>query len=461
MVFADNIALIENGEQLTYAQLAKRADAVSCRVPRRSVVFLIATNTIPSVAAYVGFLMRHVVVVMIREETSSAQLSALVNAYKPQFLWAPEGFEGLDGIRTGHFVYADNNYLLLPTGFDSYPVNPDLALLLTTSGSTGTPKYVRLSYSNVRANAESIAEYQEITPADRAITTLPFSYSYGISIINSHLISGASIVLSESSLMSRDFWTLIREKEATNFGGVPYTYQMLERLRFDKMELPNLRFVSQAGGRLGDRLHEWFSRVCLGKGIDFFVMYGQTEATARMSWLPPEQSSKKIGSIGIPIPGGRFELHSADDTIILNPGLSGELVYQGPNVSLGYATSKRDLAKGDDHHGILHTGDVAKRDEDGYYYIVGRMKRFLKMFGNRVNLDEIEAFFSKQGIDLACVGSDDHMVVFVSNYDPGKILSMLTAETKMHPRGFDVRTIDEIPHMKSGKIDYAFLESQC
>lgn len=463
MVDKSNIALISKDEQLTYDEMLVLADEIASHVEPRSLVFLVTSNTVPAVAGYVGFERRSAVPLMLREETGAGQLAHLMEAYTPRYVWAKTEFCDAMAAELGaHEVLFENRgYRLLATGAQSIDIQSDTALLLTTSGSTGTPKFVRLTARNLEANAESIAEYQRITEKDRAITTLPFSYSFGISIVNSHLLRGASIALTEDGILSRGFWEFLREVEATNFGGVPYTYQMLEKLRFGRMDLPSLRYIAQAGGRLGAHLQEVFGKICAEKGVQFFVMYGQTEATARMSWLPPEHVLDKLGSIGIAIPGGTFEIRDVDDRPIEEPGVAGELVYHGDNVSLGYATCAAELANPDERHGVLHTGDVAKRDEDGYYYIVGRMKRFLKMFGNRVNLDELENIFTQRGYELACVGQDDHMVIFTTKDDQDELRQAIAEETKLYPKAFEVRKIDEIPHTSSGKVDYQSLEKQC
>lgn len=463
MVDRNNIALISKGEQLNYAEMLALADEIASHVEPRSLVFLVTSNTIPAIAGYVGFERRSAVPLMLREETGAGQLAHLMEAYTPRYVWAKAEFcdEMADALGTCKAVFENRGYRLLDTGAAPIAIQPDTALLLTTSGSTGTPKFVRLTARNLEANAESIAEYQRITEKDRAITTLPFSYSFGISIVNSHLLKGASIALTEDGILSRGFWDFLREVEATNFGGVPYTYQMLEKLRFGRMDLPSLRYIAQAGGRLGAHLQEVFGKICAEKGIQFFVMYGQTEATARMSWLPPERVLDKLGSIGIAIPGGTFEIRDVNDQPIEEPDVAGELVYHGDNVSLGYATCAAELADPDERHGVLHTGDVAKRDEDGYYYIVGRMKRFLKMFGNRVNLDELENIFTQRGYELACVGHDDHMVIFTTKDDQDELRRAIAEETKLYPKAFEVRKIDEIPHTSSGKVDYQSLEKQC
>lgn len=463
MLNPSNIALVSQEEELSYRELLSLADTIAKPVPARSLVFLVASNDIPSVAGYVGLLRKQAVPVMVREQTTEAQLAGLVDSYAPNYWWAPRPFceAMVSVIGSSDILFESRGYCLIDAHVAFADVHPNLALLLTTSGSTGTPKFVRLSYRNLEHNARSIAEYQRISETDRAITTLPFTYSYGLSIINSHLLQGASLSLTEESVLSRAFWNMLKETEATNFGGVPYTYSMLEKLHFDRMDLPSLRFVSQAGGRLGEHLHEAFGIICERKGIEFYVMYGQSEATARMSWLPPAQALSKVGSIGVPIPGGSFELRDAEGNILEGSGVEGELVYRGENVSLGYAENRSDLSKGDENSGILYTGDMAQRDEDGHYYIVGRKKRFLKMFGNRVNLDEMERLFLSRKYELACVGEDDHMVVFATGGDLDELKRLMASETKLYPKAFDMRHIDELPRTESGKVDYARLGELC
>ena len=192
------------------------------------------------------------------------------------------------------------------------------------------------------------------------------------------------------SLIDKAFWVLLKTKEATTFGGVPYVYEMLKKLRFPRMDLPNLKILTQAGGKLSRELSEEFATICEQKGIRFLVMYGQAEAAPRMSYLPSEYAISKAGSIGIAIPGGEFWLVDDNGNVIPDSDTVGELIYKGDNVTMGYAASCEDLCKGDENGGVLKTGDMAKQDADGFYYIVGRKKRFLKLFGNRVNLDEVE-----------------------------------------------------------------------
>jgi acyl-CoA synthetase (AMP-forming)/AMP-acid ligase II len=265
------------------------------------------------------------------------------------------------------------NYSLVKLNFNiQYSLHPDLALLLTTSGSTGSPKLVRISYQNLMCNSNSIVEYLKINEKERPITTLPMNYSYGLSIINSHLVAGSTILLTSKSIDEKEFWDFLKNERATSISGVPYTYEMLKRLKFLRMTFPYLNTLTQAGGKLNADLNFEFAKFCEQTNKRFFIMYGQTEATARMSYLPPEYTISKIGSMGIPIPGGQFILTDEKGKELEGDNVVGELVYKGRNVSMGYAITCEDLAKGDENNGILKTGDLAKRDKDNFYYIVGR-----------------------------------------------------------------------------------------
>lgn len=338
-------------------------------------------------------------------------------------------------------------------------LHEDLALLLTTSGSTGSPKLVRQSRNNISSNAEAIAAYLELDASERPITSLPMNYTYGLSIINSHLLAGAAILLTQSTLFEKGFWEFFVREGATSISGVPYTYEMLKRLSFFDMELPSLRTMTQAGGKLAPRLHKEFAGYAAETGRKFIVMYGQTEATARMGYLPAKDAVAKCGSMGIAIPGGYFRLMEDETTEITTPDTVGELVYAGPNVTMGYAVSRMDLEKGDERGGILFTGDMAKRDADGYYYITGRKKRFLKLFGKRVNMDEIEQLIKAQyeGLSTACTGEDDRMRIYVAGQDKtfcDEAETWLARKTGIHPRAIQVIPIERIPTNEAGKTIY-------
>lgn len=452
-------AAVSETARLTYGGLAEEMERLAECISRRCLVFQLCTNSIGSLAGYAAFLENRIVPLLLPVGMDRDLLRHLMEVYQPAYLWLPVAAAAEFG---GDPVLERHGYALLETNRAPFELHDDLALLLTTSGSTGSPKLVRQSPANIRTNAESIAEYLGLDRDERPITTLPMHYTYGLSIINSHLRQGATLLLTDRGLMQREFWSFFKDNHATSFGGVPYTYEMLKQLRFFRMDLPSLATMTQAGGKLSPELHREFAEYARATGKRFFVMYGQTEATARMAYLPPAKSLEKCGSMGIAIPGGRFELIDAAGQPIPESERVGELVYYGANVTLGYAECGADLAKGDENHGRLATGDMAKRDADGYYYIVGRKKRFLKIFGMRVNLDETERMLKArfETLDCACAGVDDRMTVFITDAVPGPaVRDFLVGKTGLNPAAFVLKTIAQIPKNEAGKILYAKLEA--
>ena len=454
--FSGTAVVADDGRVVSYAELKRMTEEWAAKVPPRSLVFLLVGNNLDSLVAYVACLNHGIVPLMLDAKIDGQLLQRFKDIYRPDFIWRPgsEGYVLEEGQRTD-----DKGQRVL---YD------DLALLLTTSGSTGSPKLVRQSYRNINANTASIVEYLRLDSTERPITTLPMNYTYGLSIINTHLTVGATILFTEKSIMQREFWNFFTEHGATSFGGVPYTYEMLDKLMFFRRKLPSLRTMTQAGGKILPVLHKKFAEYAQREGKNFVVMYGQCEATARMSYLPPERALDKVGSMGIAIPGGKFTLIDVDGKEITEPEVTGELVYDGANVTLGYAECAEDLVKGDERHGRLVTGDMAKRDTDGFYYIVGRKKRFLKIFGNRVNLDETERLIKEAfpGIDCACGGVDDKMKIYVvadthheiyGMHGIEKVRDYVAEKTHLNFAAFEIVPVSSIPKNASGKTLYSEL----
>ncbi len=450
--------ITESGREVTYTQLHQYADALHCHLPQRALVFCLCENSLASVIGYVAFMNHNMPSVLLDAQKDVEMVIRLIELYKPKYIWLPE--KKVNGMNRGTVVYSFEGYTLMEMPFDIYPIHPDLQLCLTTSGSTGSPKLVRLTERNLKSNAESIAEYLHITEEERAITSLPMYYSFGMSVINSHLIKGATLLLTDKAIIQREFLTFLKEGRATSIAGVPYTYEMLRRLRFMRMDLPDLKTMIQAGGKLNAAIAKEYIETAKSQGKQFVVMYGQTEAAPRMSYLPFEAALEKYASIGIAIPGGKLSIHDADDREIQVPNTDGELVYEGPNVCMGYADGIEDLAKGDENNGVLHTGDVAHFDEDGFFYITGRMKRFVKIWGNRCNLDATEQLVKAITTSCACVGVDDKITVFITEDGlEDRIKTYLTEKTGLNIRAFDVKVVDHIPTKDSGKLDYQKLQT--
>jgi len=451
--YKDAVAVVsDSGKTFTYNDLNVFTEKIGKYLPLRSLVFCLCKNEIGALAGYCSFLQKGIVPVLLDATKDIESLEVLLDIYQPQWIWLPQDIYHSEW---GEIVFQDLDYALVKHNSQPVPMSEELALLLTTSGSTGSPKLVRLTYRNVLSNAESIAEYLNIDANERPITSLPMHYSYGISVINSHLIKGATILLTDKPVVQSEFWTFAKEQRASSIAGVPYTYEMLKRLRLFRMDLPALKTMTQAGGKLNAELAKEYIERAIATGRRFFVMYGQTEATARMSYLPFERALEKYSSIGVAIPRGKFSLIDESGKEINEPDKDGELVYSGPNVSLGYAENKEDLAKGDENNGVLYTGDIARRDADGFYYITGRKKRFVKLFGNRVNLDAIEQIVKTIALSSASVGTDDKITIFTTDKDKeDEIKSLLVKKTGLNIRAFVVQTIDMIPKNTSGKVQY-------
>ena len=445
------------GSVITHVQLAEAADSCTAGLSGRQLVFCLCSNTVSSVTAYVGLVRAGHVCVMLTSNLEPDRYRDLAARFTPNAVMGPlEKLADL-GLRVDH-SFGDHGFATVASVAPE--MNDDLALLMTTSGSTGSPMLVRVSSANLVSNAASIIASLGLTSSDRALTTLPMNYTYGLSIINSQFQCGGSLAVSEASLMDRQFWAMVAEAGATYFGGVPYTYQMLQRIGTKRLAGSTLRMLTQAGGKLAEEAVVQMHAACSSIGIEFNVMYGQTEATARMSVLRSEDVPAHPWSIGKPIPGGAMRIVDPDTGQALPNGSTGELEYSGPNVTLGYASSAGDLARGDEFGGSIRTGDLAVADTDGFFRIVGRRKRFVKIFGSRVNLDDIEKLLAARGTEVACTGVDDRITVHAVGIESDTATALqdeVAAYIGVHKTAIELRMVEQIPRAESGKILYSAL----
>lgn len=424
---------------------------------KRKVIITIIENEFGGLLGYLHFLYIGAIPMMVSSSNNIEMIKELILKYKPNYIFSKPDIQHKLNINLGMEI---ESYFL--SKISDYPIKAydELALLLPTSGSTGSPKYVRISNKNIFSNSSSITKYLKIKSEDIPITTLPPSYTYGLSILHSHIQMGCKIVVNNYSFFEKKFWNLIQDSKTTTFGGVPYHYEILSKLKFTKMNLPHLKVLTQAGGKMSIELIKEFTNFCDINNKDFFVMYGQTEATARMSYFKTNENSEKIGSIGKSIPDGTFELKDIEGNIIKENNLSGELCFIGQNVSLGYAYNNNDLKKSDENKKFLNTGDIAIRDNDGFYFIVGRKKRFIKITGRRINLMEIENILMKNNIKCICSGKDDNLEIYLQN----KYKDSLIEIKKIIVNLFSIQLnfvkffrIDEIPRNSNGKVSYHLL----
>lgn len=436
--YGENVACIENNKYITYKELLQDVQAFEEKLPEYKIILgVIAKPKLATIVAYLAALRKGHALLMLDDMEKARKI---VKYYEVSYVFEP--FEGGD-------------YRLHKNSNIDYEVYDELALLLSTSGSTGSSKLVRLSYNNLQANCDAIVQYLCITADNRTITTLPLHYSFGLSILNTYLAIGASIVLTEDSIMTKSFWKLFTSTKVTSFSGVPYHYEMLRKVGFLNMSLPSLRVMTQAGGKLNPKFVSLFAEYCQKKTVEFFVMYGQTEATARISFLPPDDITEYGDTIGKAIPGGFLSIVDEKGNTIIDFGLPGELVYKGDNVMLGYAQNIGDLRKGDEMNGVLYTGDIAERVTESYYKIIGRKKRFLKMYGNRVNLDEIEDYVKSKGESVLVGGEDNKlMVAHLKNSNSNRIKKLISQFCHLHHSAIYTYLIDAFPVTSSGKIEY-------
>lgn len=449
------VALLhESGRACSYQELASEADSLGANLPdslSRTIGFLLFAPTIAGVTLYLAALRSRKHVPLLLQPTLHRDLLAgLIETYRPEWIAVPAGAYGFPRYEEA-FTFDDLTVHLATTPVADSAPHDDLGLLLSTSGSTGSQKLVRLSYAAIDANANSIAKYLGLSHRDRAVTTLPLAYSFGMSLLNSHLAAGGSTLLTEKTLLSRDFWDLVARSDVTSLSGVPNQFEMLRRVGLEKRGLDSLRALTQAGGNLREDIKGHFESLCHEIGAEFFVMYGQTEAAPRISYVPPDRLRDKLGSIGVAIPDGSLEVDS--DT--------GELIYRGPNVMMGYAECREDLVRGDDLGGVLRTGDLGRKDGDGFFYLTGRMKRFIKLAGARVNLDDVESGLSQAfATPLACIGADDRMTVVVADdapIDDDALLALLRERFDIYAGHVRVNRQPALLYTANGKLDYQSL----
>jgi long-chain acyl-CoA synthetase len=444
--FGEATALVLNdGQTISYQKLAKLADHFAQNFVRfdvwpQQICALQCRNNLTSVVAYLSCLRHQRPLLLLDPTLPQAQIDELVQRLEIAALINDQGE-------------------MTRVSSTAFRARTDLALLLSTSGSTGSPKSVMLSQVNLQANAQSISQYLPMRATDTAISSLPLHYSYGLSVFNSHLLNGAKMVLTDYSVMNKEFWLLMNQHQVNSLAGVPFSYQMLKTLRFERLPLPSLRYMTQAGGKLSAELIHYVQQLSLQRRIPIYLMYGQTEATARIAYLAPDSLANYADCIGMAIPGGELLLRDQQDRSLIEKDLTtGELCYRGANVMLGYATNAAEL-RATTPIEELATGDLAERLPNGFYRIVGRLNRLLKLQGKRWTLDHLETTFSRHGIKTVCTGRDDLLVVAaidpnVASDAPAKVSLYLQQDLHLHPSLFKVVLLRDIPYTSSGKVHY-------
>jgi long-chain acyl-CoA synthetase len=427
----------DDGHAFRYADVLTLRAQLDAALGQRSLVFLRTANSAASVAAWLALLASDHVTLAVEHDLAPERLAALAEIYRPDAIVDPDA--------------------TITPGPGGAVLHPDLSVLLSTSGSTGSPKLARFTAAALLANAQAIADYLGLTAAERPFLALPTSYSYGMSVINSHALVGACIEVTGHGVMQAEYWDGLKNRAATSLAGVPFHYDAIRRLGLDRLATPTLTTLTQAGGKLPAPVAAKYAEWAAANGRRFITMYGQTEAGPRLTWLPPEHLASHAGAIGVPIPGVTIDLIAPDGAVISEPGVSGEMRCTSPAVMMGYAHDAADLARGDDLGGVLMTGDLASRDADGILSITGRASRMIKLFGTRVNLDDIDAQLARMDVPGAAFGQDDQLRILIEAGDPATVRTALVEAFSFPPRGLMVKAVASLPRASSGKLLYGAL----
>jgi acyl-coenzyme A synthetase/AMP-(fatty) acid ligase len=464
---SSSAALISERETLTFAALRERVEARAedlFRAPGKQLIFSFLPNGVELATIYLSAITAGHAIGLFPPGTPAHRARGLIEAYQPEIVFTASS--ELDQSLAGagyHRAPSRHGGERVPPwrrapSAASRPepaLRPELALLLSTSGSTGTPKLVRLSIANVAANAAGIAKSLSMSADWRAITSVPLCYSYGLSVLTSHLAEGASVVVTNASPLTPRFWSLARSHEVTEINGTPALYHSVFRKDFAGRLPSTIRVMAQAGGRLPRELTLAAADWMTDTGGRFFCMYGQTEATSRITCLDLSRFPDKLGSVGLPLAGGRVQVDTTP------PGMPAGLIrYSGPNVMMGYATSRADLSRGP-LVDVLETGDHGHLDADGFLHVAGRASRFVKILDHRVSLDDVEEWFGMPGRCAAIAGQGPGPAITVfTTASPGELRAphRSLADTLGIPRpSIDIRQVSAIPGTVNGKVDYALL----
>lgn len=444
------------GRTLSYDALSMLCQNMSDIDLPRGIAFILSDNNIESIALFISLINSKVVPLLLSKDLDEDLLKSYFTIYKPLYIVAPK-YKFIEFSDEKILDFLD--YSLMYTKFQRYHINESLAFLLSTSGTTGSPKLVRHSYINLIESARNVAKALNLTHEERAMATLPMFFTQGLNVILSNIFAGGTVLLNNKSLMSKEFWNFLLNSDVTSITGVPYSYEIMIRLGLLRKEIPTLKILNQGGGRLSDITYQKIAIYAKDNGKKFIPTYGSTETTSRMCYLDPELSYIKIGSIGKPIPSGKVELVDDNGTIIQKENTIGEIVYYGPNVTMGYATSIDDLLLGDERKGKYYTGDMAYFDADGCLFIVGRKGRFVKIFGYRVSLDEVEKLLTAEfGREFACSGDDRCIKIYhEQNINDDEIIDYISIKIGIIRSAFKSIRIDKIPRNDYGKILYKLL----
>ena len=461
--YKDNIAIIDREySDLSYKQVLTETNKIKKKIKNKSLILIVSENSLGSLLAYIFCIINNHVGIILDSKTSKQNIIKIFKSYQPNYVFLSKKTKSIfKKICLEKYTFFDQSLMKNKIN-KKKKLNKNLSLLLSTSGSMGSIKFVKLSRNNIKHNTDSIISYLKINKKDSAITNLPISYSYMLSVINTHFEVGASIVISKYSLIEKKFWETLKNSKVTSFNGVPYTYEILTKIGIKNIKIETLRYLTHAGGKLEkDKLKE-IIKFCKKNNLKFFSMYGQTEASPRISYLKPEFSQKKIGSIGKGIPGSKIYIIDNTSKKIIKPFVEGEIICEGKNVFMGYSNNYKDLKKANEENYKLKTGDLGFVDKDGFLYITSRISKIAKIFGNRVDLGALESLMSQKGYKVVCLSDNKKVFIFIEKkYNKTNLINTISKITNLNINSFELTKLKNLPRTANNKISYHELKNRC
>jgi long-chain acyl-CoA synthetase len=406
-------------EEISYKELYNSshylADWIKSRVGENKHILLLAVNNLFFLKAYLAIIKSGNICIPLDPSIEPENYRYIYELTNPELIFLTREVEKKLSLNSDKSIFPDTLPSSIMMNAKRETLNPGLfdrercAEIIFTSGSTGKPKGVMVSHKNLIANTGSIVEYLDLTPDDRMLVVLPFYYCYGLSLLHTHLRVGGSIVFNNAFIFLGSIIKNLIDYKCTGFAGVPSHFQILLRKSdsFKQTDFPDLKYVTQAGGKLAPIFIDEFKEA--HPEVKFIVMYGQTEATARLSWLPPELYEKKKGSMGKGIPGVELRVVNESGERI-KPGETGEVVANGDNIMMGYFADDEGT-KNTIRNRWLYTGDLGTVDEEGYIFLTARSKEIIKVRGKRISPKEIEAVILSlpEVIDCTIEGIEDEI----------------------------------------------------
>ena len=445
---------VTSNKYLYFNDVASFKNKISKIIDNKCIVFLIYENNLDFISIYLSILNLNIVPLILNERIHKSFLDKLEKQYKPRIIFYPNKI-----YLKNRFKSFSEYYSIRILKKEKFKIDKKIALMISTSGTTGSSKNVVCSYNNLTNVSKSISDYLTIKKNDKPLMTLPMNYVYGLSVFNSHLYKCATMSIISENFLNRDFWKLIEKNKISTFPTVPYQLEILDKIKFNKFNLDHLKYLTVAGGNTPNKLLRKIYEICKINKIKLYCMYGQAEATSRISYLNPKYLPKKLGSIGKAIPRGKIYLIDKKNKIISKNYTKGQLVYSGKNIMLGYSNSFADLKSFPNKIKKLFTGDIGYKDKDNLFYISGRQVRDMKIFGNRINLDELENLLNNYGYNCRCVDGKSFIKVFFNKKNKKKqILKVLLKLLNINLMSYRLIYIKDFPLGPNKKVNYSALK---